>query len=314
MIAIFFIIIAIKILWRDNYIALLKEISFFDLLIAVILTFLLIVSSSYTLQYLIFKQYKIKISTIDTATLPLMMNFWGYIIPFRGGILYSILFLKAKYKVKLVDSTAINVYVQMVMFAFMGFLGLVYLAAHQRIISVLGACSVMLVLNPLIVKLVNVMFQRFSAQPTSVVGKIQHLTNIVIDNSNSSFTDVRATSVVVIILLARFFLRAVRYYWATLVFKIEIPFLSLIVLTLAIEFAMVTLRFSPGNLGINELLSGAIVGMLGQASQEGILIELFCRFANLLLIFTAGLWAVLVNMKYFDVNTFKSLWSKVKAS
>ena|SRR3989338_10303813 len=313
-IAVLLSVIAIRMLWQDNYLALLKEISLFDLLLAVFLSLSLIISYGVTLRYLILKQHGAKISTVDLVTLPMMMNFWGYIIPLRGGVLYSLLFLKAKYKVKLVDSAAITVYMHMVMASLIGLIGLIYLTARHRLISVLSLCSLIFLLNPLILSLINVIIQRFSLEPSSVFGKLQHLTNTVISNSNTPLTNMRTTSAVAMLILMRFFTRAALYYWAAFVFNLEIPITAFIILTLAIEFAMFALRFSPGNLGVNELMSGGILGILGGASQEGILMELFCRFANLLLTFTAGVWAVITNMKYFNVSSFKSLWSKVKAS
>ena len=306
------ILIAIGMLWQNNYISLVKKVSFTDLLVVIFLSLLLAVSRGYTLAYLITREHKTKISFADMVLLPLMMGFWGFFIPVKGGMLYSILFLKAKYKVRALDSTSVTVYIHMVMFSLMGSFGICYIFFKGQLLSIGGLISLLFLLNPLILKGANLFFQKFAFKPAGFPARVQALINSIVINSSSPLTNIRTTAIVVGLSLSRLLFRTARYYWATLVFGLEIPVTTLIILTLTVEFAMITIRFSPGNLGVNELLSGGVMGLLGSASQEGILIELLCRFSTLLLTFTVGAWAVGRNMKYFKMDTFKSLWSALK--
>ena len=114
--------------------------------------------------------------------------------------------------------------------------------------------------------------------------------------------------------IGRYLMRALRFYWGTVVFGLHIPFASLFLLSMLIEVSEGLFRFSPGNLGVSELLSGGLIGLMGENTQEGILIALFSRLSNLILTFTWGLWAVMKNIHYLHIKNFKSLWEQLKTT
>lgn len=308
------ILAAIAIICQDNSILLFKRISLVDLLVAIVISFLLYAVTGYAMGFLISKQYQIKMNPLDILTLPLMMTFWGLVVPIRGGLLYAAFFLKSKYKLKAVEGLSVPIYIQMLSFVLMGAVGIIYLVAQNRLFSFPTLVVSCLLFSPLILKLANAVFQKLPLTQWEFLKKIKTLINSVVIHSSLPWSDMKTNSLVGLLLLSRFFLRAIRYYWATLVFGIEVSFWALVILTFAIETADIMLRTPGGNLGLNELISGGIVNILGEETQEGILIALFSRLSNLLLIFTAGLWAVIVNMRHFQIDNFKSLWAKIKTS
>ncbi|MCK5180487.1 MAG: hypothetical protein KAR32_13235, partial [Candidatus Omnitrophica bacterium] len=282
LISVLFLVIAVKIIWQDDYISLVKKISFMDIAITILLSFLVVTPKGFSLGYMINTQDGAKLNIIDLLTLPFMMNFWGFFIPINGGILYSIFFLKSKYKVKATDSTAITIYIQMIVFILIGFLGLCYMAVKQRFGLFSTALCLLLLFSPLFLKWANTLFQMCSFKDSGILSKIQSLVSSVVSNAVLPLRNIQTTSVIGTLSLSRILFRAVRYYWISLIFGFEIPFATVLILTLVIELSMITLRFSLGNLGVTELLSGGVMSLLGQTTQEGIIIALFCRFIHLL--------------------------------
>lgn len=82
------IAIALFILIKNDYIALIQKISLIDIAVSIFIGFSLFTVSGYKIAYLMSKQFRTKLSPVDVITLPMAKNLWGYIIP-KGGLLYS---------------------------------------------------------------------------------------------------------------------------------------------------------------------------------------------------------------------------------
>ncbi|MCK5083167.1 MAG: hypothetical protein KAR31_09705, partial [Candidatus Omnitrophica bacterium] len=196
LISVLFLVIAVKIIWQDDYISLVKKISFMDIAITILLSFLVVTPKGFSLGYMINTQDGAKLNIIDLLTLPFMMNFWGFFIPINGGILYSIFFLKSKYKVKATDSTAITIYIQMIVFILIGFLGLCYMAVKQRFGLFSTALCLLLLFSPLFLKWANTLFQMCSFKDSGILSKIQSLVSSVVSNAVLPLRNIQTTSVI----------------------------------------------------------------------------------------------------------------------
>ena len=84
--------------------------------------------------------------------------------------------------------------------------------------------------------------------------------------------------------------------------------MSIIMLALILRASLI-LRVTPGNLGIEQLVSGGILHVLGGKLGDGISISLFTKITNLILVFSIGSIANFYYMKYFrlDIDRFKAL-------
>ena len=311
--AIILIGIAIKLLFKGEYIALVKQISLSDLLITILISFFLGGASGQGFAYIIRKQYRTQLSLTDIFTLPFMMLFSGLIVPIKGGMLYSIFFFKSKYGVKISGGASITLFMYMVSFVLMGIAGLYYTVFIESSWP-LALIAVVLIVNPLLLKMTKHLWRRVPSAGNKILNKLHQVTTSVLNESDRLGKDWKTVASVSSLVLLKYALRTLRYYWAAVVFGFDIPLFSLLLLTLSIELMNIAFRFSPGNLGLNELVSGGIINLMGNPTEEGILIALLCRFANLLLTFSIGFWAIKATMKYFKIGTLKSLWSHLKVS
>lgn len=310
-ISVLLIAIVVIILIRSNYITLVKKISWTDIAVSIVICLSVFALSGYRIGYLMSRQYHTRLRLIDVVTLPIMMNLWGYVIP-KGGMLYSAFFLKTKYRIKAAEGFSIAVYIFLITMVLTGFIGLYYTVSKNLFFSVGTFISILLVLSPFIIKVLNIILQRFSFERIVLLKNIQSVTTSIIDNSNIFLTDVSMTVVVFLLTLANIAGRAVWFYWAATVFDMQVSIVAAVMLALVSQLALV-IRFVPGNLGVNELMAGGALSILGGTIEEGILFTLFNRFACLLLTITVGLLSIAANMKYFHLKDLKSMWKALKS-
>ncbi len=71
-------------------------------------------------------------------------------------------------------------------------------------------------------------------------------------------------------------------------------------------------KFLPGNLGIQELITGAIFTSAGLGLEEGLMTALIIRLTSAFLAFTVGLPSLYANFRYFKTNSIKEILNKLK--
>ena len=102
--------IAVNIFSDPDYMVLMRKVSFFQLTVSLLIGFFLFLINGYTIACLVKRHYRTTVKRVDMVMLPFMMHLFSYLIPFRGGLLFSALFLKVKYRIKGTEGIAIGVY------------------------------------------------------------------------------------------------------------------------------------------------------------------------------------------------------------
>ena len=210
--------------------------------------------------------------------------------------------------------TSIAIFIYIVNLTIFGFFGLILFLTGQLQNIYLLLCAIVLIFTNPLLNLFHKISQLKIAYNITTIKKIQTLINSVIKNSQTSWKTPHTLIVIGGLIILRILFISIRYYWATLVFNVHIPFVQLMVLTIVIELFGIFLKLSPGNLGIFELLSGTTIGFMGNDMGIGILLALLCRVTNLMLTFTLGLWVMFINFKYLKIVSLKALWEKVYVS
>ena len=77
------------------------------------------------------KSTGLNLTIFDSLTLPISQNLWGYIIPFQGAFLYSLVYLKAKYKIEATNSIAVYLFVILASMFLGGISGIIYLSSKD---------------------------------------------------------------------------------------------------------------------------------------------------------------------------------------
>ena len=122
---------------RGNTGSLMAGISLFQVTVTLVITFCLFFINGYIIAFMASHHYKTSISLMDVALLPLMMHLWSFIIPFRGGLLFSAFFLKMKYNIKGAESIAIGVFTTMISLVITGLCGVYFTFYNDRAVFVL---------------------------------------------------------------------------------------------------------------------------------------------------------------------------------
>tara|TARA_B110000483_G_C18115043_1_gene511288 strand:- start:614 stop:1042 length:429 start_codon:yes stop_codon:yes gene_type:complete len=84
-----------------------KLLTFNEHFISSLFLFAGFITIGFQLKNVFKKSTGINLTTFDTLTLPISQNLWGYIIPFQGAFLYSLVYLKSKYRIEAKSSIAV---------------------------------------------------------------------------------------------------------------------------------------------------------------------------------------------------------------
>jgi hypothetical protein len=273
-------------------------------MILVCLVFLL---NGLSVAYLTFQQFSVRISIVDIILLPIMMRLWGYLVPFRGGLMFSALLLKMKYKVKLSGSLSVGLYTFLITLVLSGCFGLYYMWTNDMLLSIGTLVSICLIISPLLVKAANVLLSIIPINQHILLTNVKTFCETTIDSSLIIFKNYKNNIAVLLLTVANIFIYIVWIYWATVAFNMVVAIDKIIILALVLKLSIVT-RLVPGNLGVQELAAGGAFYMLGGTIEEGIWIALFIRLSSMILVFTIGVLGVVANTKYLNVSDLREMW------
>jgi hypothetical protein len=305
--------ITAKILGNEAYVGLLNELSFYHITVSLLISFFLFLINGYIIAYLVKQQYRTSIRLVDIVLLPFMMHLFSYIIPIRGGLLFSALFLKLKYNIKGTEGIAIGVYSLIIGLMITGLCG-VYFTYHNNIfVSVWTFLSLLLILSPLLVGVSERLLDGIVLRKTSVLNKIKTILSAVSRGSRELFLNYKISIVMLVLTMLNIVLYIYLLFWITIAFNIQASLEKIVMFALMIRISTLV-RIIPGNLGIQEFFSGSVFYLLGGELNDGLAIALFVRFVSLLLTFTIGTTGVLMNMKGFSMQEIKKLWSASEQS
>jgi uncharacterized membrane protein YbhN (UPF0104 family) len=301
-----------KYLLTKDYIALLHNISFYNMLVALFIVLIIYVISGIQYAYIISSYSQKKLLLLDICSLPIAMNLWSYIIPAKGGFFYATALLKFKYKLKIVEGLAISVYISLISLFLTGLIGLYFVIINRIMFSIISLLSVLLLLSPLFTVILNMGLKNIHPRENSYLTKLQDIAGNAVNNINELWKDLPLFIVVLLINILHIFASIALYYWANVIFNLSLPLLSIVMLTLVMRLSII-FRFTPGNLGVEQLVSGGVVVILGGKMSDGILMSIFVALTTMIISFSLGSLYTLGNMKYFNARNFHSLIQSLKS-
>jgi uncharacterized membrane protein YbhN (UPF0104 family) len=262
------------------------------------LSFFTFVIAGYQFAFMIKIKNNIKIKMQDIILLPISANLFSYIIPTNGSIIFTSFFLKNKYNLNLSSGFSYGVfmvYVSLILTGLMGLFSQFFLTFNLFVVGV----SIMLILFPAFIYLLNIIIQQFSFKENTILYRIQMFVNSVIANSNILFISKR---IIVFIILSTLLLQLLAlgdYYF---IFKTLGVKIGLEPLLLFFMFSRVSsmLKFLPGNLGLDEFYTAGIFKIISKDPAFGVLLSLVNRFAVLVIVIPFGILHSTINLKYLN--------------
>jgi uncharacterized membrane protein YbhN (UPF0104 family) len=258
--------------------------------------------------YFIRKQFGVSLRLKDIFLLPIVGNLWSFIFPFQGNLLFTTLFFKQKYNMLVSESFSISIYLYLVTLCYAGLFGLIFAAFNSMLFSWLSLFSLLFLLNPLFIYLINAFLKNIGQSPYKWVRETQVFLASVVDNTEKLWLDLHFTITILIINVARILLSIVWYYWISYSLDLDMSFVAVALISLLMSISVI-IKITPENLGIAQLVIGGFMSLIGVQPEKAILITLFASATTMLLIFTVGLYG---NFHYFKTINFHTLFKMNK--
>jgi uncharacterized membrane protein YbhN (UPF0104 family) len=287
---------------QEKYHSLLNQITFYDFLISIAITLIIFFFTGLQISYLTNKQYNISLKKEDYFLLPIIMHLWSYIIPFRGGLIFSSIFLNQKYKLKLSHGISIGFYTFFISLILTGIYGLYFSIENHSM--VLFVVSIFLIAGPLFVFLANLLLKKLNFK-NKFIERLKVFIENIFNNLSSFFNQWTTNFIVFAIIFSSILVYVLWFYYGSYSLGLDYSFSQIILVALITRLSVIT-RIIPGNMGVQELFSGGALVLAGGSLSDGIVISLFIRLSALIIAISAGILGMLINRKYLSYKQFKS--------
>jgi len=300
------LILIILFFWIDkDSLRLLLNTSIKSVLISILFALILYCSSGIEL-YFVRKQFGVSLGLIDIFFLPIVGNLWSFIFPFQGNLLFTTLFFKQRYNMKISDSFSISIYLYLVILFFAGLLGLIFAIIHKMFFSWFGLIASILLLNPFIVYLVNLLIKDLRYSRFLWVKKVQEFFASIVDNANQLWRNFGFTFIILVINVVRLLVNILWFYWISFSLGFGLTLFEAGLISIVMSISLI-IKITPNNLGVAQLVTGGFVSLINAQPDNAVLITLFASATTMLLIFSVGLYG---NFYYFRTIDLRSLIKK----
>lgn len=293
-----------KIYISDEIVNIFNNLKIFDVSVSIIIALVIYFVSGLQYQLLISSSNSNnKFSISDLLLFPITLNLWSYIIPFQGSMIYSTLFLRERFHIKLTESFTLNIYILLVNIVLTGLIGLIFSIYTNSILSLLGLIALSLLLSPIFIFVANLVLKRIGIVRIKLLSKLLSIISQIVDNSSELWSNKNLTLYTFGLNILHLMFSIVWYWWIAHITNLNVDFISVTLLTLFLRISMI-FKITPGNLGIEQIVSGLLMSLIGSNPQFGIIISLYTTITTLLIVFTIGVYSNFQYMKYFE---FKSI-------
>ena len=297
------IILIILFFWIDkSSLQLLLETKLYAVAISVLLSLICYFSSGVEL-YFIRKQFGVSVGIRDIFLLPIVGNLWSFIIPVQGNLLFTTLFFKQKYNMRVSESFSISIYLYLVTLCFAGLFGMLFAYFNDMIISWFSLFSLTFLLNPLFIFLLNNILKKIKHSRFKLLRNTQIFISSIIDNTGELWKDLHFSFIILIINICRILLTVTWFWWISYALGLDFSFIAIGLISLIMSVSLI-IKVTPDNLGVAQLITGGLMGLIGIQPEKAVLITLFASATSMLLIFTVGVYG---NFYYFKTMNFSSL-------
>ena len=282
------------------------QVTLSSFLISTLFALLIYIISGYQ-YYLIRNKFGVSLKLIDIILLPIVGNLWSFIFPFQGSLLFTTLFFKKKYNMKVSESFSISIYLYLITLSFTGAFSLIFAIVNNLYYSWLTVTSIILVLNPLGVLLAHYLFKLIGETKIKSIDKMKLFLESVINDTKSLWIDVRFTSLIILVNIFKLALTIVWFYWISISLGFNLSLISVGLISLIMS-VLIIIKVTPDNLGVAQLVTASFMGLIGSKPEEAAVITLFASATSIVLISTIGVFG---NYYYFkSINLMEMIRRK----
>ncbi len=298
-------------LYSQGYFATFNQMQVQDWAILAGLTLILYLLSGLQMAFMVQFTTKRKISISDLLFMPMSMGLFSYFIPTNGGFFYAVYFLRKKYEVASAEGFSIGVVSIYISFIIAGIALLAASLALGIIKVYLIIIAVLMILSPWLIYLGNMLIQKIPMKSESLAGRTKNYLNRVISQSNAMMLHPRVVWVNLLITVATLLVFFFLYYYLNTALNLKMTLLSIIALIAMMRISGL-IRVLPGNLGLEELFTAGIFGMIGQDPSIGLVFSVSLRLCAFIIMIPGGVLHTTFNSQYFSFKDLKALSRKAK--
>lgn len=240
--------------------------------------------------YLIGSRIGFRMDRRDILLLPMAMNLSGTLLPFQGAMAYQVFFFKKKYGVALSHGFAVAGFLYLLTMTIGGVAGLcVGIFCRSASWAFLLVSAVLTGAAPLAVAMLACCRRIHTG--IAVADRVCGFVRAVLEGIAEIMKDPRLVALMTAIYLLR--LLSMIAMFALLAGRLgyEVGFPALLLLNLWNLLSLI-LKITPNNLGVSQLVSGAMFALIGLPKEQGEMISLAATLFFILMALTFGVLAM----------------------
>ena len=160
-------------------------------------------------------------------------------------------------------------------------------------------------LNPLLAYVLKIVFHMINFEIKLFKNLITELIHLI-ENVLSLWSDIRLTLKSLILKIIHTVLYSIFLYYLSSILALNLSIIDVILIGLISELSLV-LKITPANLGINQLLSGISIAIIGKSPEDAVILTIFSTLVSTALNASIG---VVGNYYFFRTIRFKKLFKK----
>jgi len=254
------------------------------------------------LQYFfIRKKFGISLSLIDVFLLPIVGNLWSFIIPFQGSLIFTTIFFKRKYNMDISESFSISIYLYLITLSFTGLFTLMYSIYNNFHYSWLSLFSILLILNPFLLILINFISKKITFFNIAIFKKMMFFFNTVMKSTNNLWLDFKFTILMFLLDIIKIALNIFWFYWISKSLGFDLSILSVAIMSLIMTVSII-IKFTPDNIGVAQFTTAAFMMFIGEDPNSATLLTLFASATTFILIVLIGIPGNIYYFKSLKLN------------
>jgi uncharacterized membrane protein YbhN (UPF0104 family) len=259
------------------------------------------------LRYVLHKGNGTRISWADTLSLPFAMHLWTFIIPIKGGFMYSSFMVSRKYETPFSNGYSSGLAMFIGSLFVNGLFGLILYNLTPTQSRIFPLFFGLFLSVPLAVAIVSRMVMDLQYTGSSQV--VSFLLRVASDLAALTRAP-KALTVVTVLSTLNMLLHCLWFWAGAKALGIEVSAVNIGVVTLVLR-VLFLIRLLPGNLGIQEVLTAGAFAAAGVSWADGMAMALLLRMEAVLLTMAIGIPAMMLNAHHLNVSSVREMYGEM---
>lgn len=227
-----------------------------------------------------------KLAPRDIFFFPYMQSLWGVLIPFQGASVFAVFYLKKHYSFHMTQSAAMILFLYLFNVVFGGLAGVIYSLCAETFSVMLFVFALAGVCSPLFLYAVNLLLLKYSAA-FPVPESIREIIVSFFKSFDILLQNIKNITVLLFFQILRQVCWGVAFVILARQLVADVGFLWGYLVAVSQELSLIV-KFTPGNLGMNEAVTAFVSHLTGIPAATGLLTAVIASLLSLVQILIFG--------------------------